>query len=59
VLFHKGPKGLIKGSQRDHDVKGIGKNRFRSIYMIHYNVGVHVLRAVQIKKIDGDYFLED
>jgi len=27
VLFHKGPKGLIKGSQRDHDVKGIGKNR--------------------------------
>jgi len=40
-------------------VKGIGKNRFRSIYMIRYNVGVHVLRALQIKKIDEDYFLED
>jgi len=28
-------------------------------YMIRYNVGVHVDRVLEIKKIDEDYFLED
>jgi len=28
-------------------------------YMIRYNVGVHVDRVLEIKKIDEDYFLEN